>query len=341
MQPCQKPRETRHRKDISQLQTRISLPQPGAVEFHHLVIEQDGLPREAHQAHAEFRRDGLKQRVDLPIEEIRRRHHKRQQRQRRPESQTATDSHADKNKPRHPYDDGDENQIIQLHEVADERKKEAKPQHGHSNPATGHRIIPWRNGIQLPKEHVGGKQDDGRRQRVFRPPPFTRKAFKREPEQRKSRHDREDQLPEFPRGQTDAQGSAIVPRSRRRSRSHPSMSADDCQYVHAAPQDGKQITRTRSEPSGTKCSEARAFFHHGIRTRPALGPPALPAGPSHRPGTRVNDLTRTARTACGEFGQRLDQPPADKASDTGPAEKRFTYQGIASASPSRRRCVGS
>src|SRR5690606_35807695 len=160
-----------HRKDVGEAHDREEIAQARAglghqqlvdPEVDYVAIEINRHIGQPHDRDPDFRRDQLQRGVDFPVDEVRQRQHEDEVQHRGPEDDAAPPAETGQDQPADPDDQGIEDQIVDLHEVADNREHQAGAEHDHAGPAVGDGGGVRRHRLHLAQEHVERQdRDDG------------------------------------------------------------------------------------------------------------------------------------------------------------------------------------
>ena len=119
-----------------------------------LPSRNTGTPAARTSADPDLGGDELQRGRDLPVEELRQRQHEDEVQHRRPEHQAAPRPEAGEHQPEHPDDQRVEGEVVDLHQVADERHHQRQPDHRHPRPAVAGRHA-RRAGAAPPSSRAG------------------------------------------------------------------------------------------------------------------------------------------------------------------------------------------
>ena len=131
---CQRAPGVEHGEDVGEAHDREEVAQPRAglghqqlvdPEVDHVAVEEDRHVHHPHEGDADLRGEELQRGVDLPVEELRQGQHEDEMQHRRPEEEAAGEAEADEDQPAHPDDERVEDEVVDLHEVAEEREERA------------------------------------------------------------------------------------------------------------------------------------------------------------------------------------------------------------------------
>ena len=154
--------EAHDREEVAQARAGLGHLQLVDSEVDDVAVEEHRHRGELHQRHADLRGDELQRGVDLPVEELRQRQHEDEVQHRGPEDDAARPAEARQDQPGDPDDQRVEDNVGDLHQVAEERDGQRQRDDRDPGPAVGDRPLVGRHVLQLAQEHVEGQAGDHR-----------------------------------------------------------------------------------------------------------------------------------------------------------------------------------